>query len=526
MTSKSTTKTRNAISNEKKAALRAQRQLKPYLNYKSLAQWFEETYKQRIDISSVARIVSPRYASLDSISSEAVQKQAKRRAEHWPELEKAIFEWVQRAEQHITISQEAIRVKAKEYWEAIYPEKSMPAFSNGWLTGFQNRANIKYRIQHGEAGSLANEAESAMAKIRQATRSFAPQDIFNCDESALFWKMTPDRSLSTRSVPGRKKQKARISILFCCNSDGSERLPLLIIGTAKRPRSFAAAGININNLNCTWRSNTKAWMTGEIFKEWLIQFNNRMKNRRVVLLMDNFSAHESAAKEIESQLENILILWLPPNSTTKYQPLDQGIINNWKVIWKKNWILYMVKEYDRGFDPLTTMTVLQGIRWAIEAWSVDVKVDTIRNCFNKALHCEKEEEFKDIESISLLESSFRSLQLSNRIQNIMDIKEFLNPEGEEISDSLMDIDSAVLSQFSKPQEIDDDEDAEISDTTPLVPIQSAFECLRILRLYEEQQQQADPLLLQYLIPYERLLTRRKIDSQHQRDIRDFFGAAS
>jgi hypothetical protein len=323
------------------------------------------------------------------------------------------------------------------------------------------------------------------------------------------------------SVPGRKKQKARISVHICCNSDGSERLPLLFIGTAKKPRSFAAAGVNINNLDCTWRFNSKAWMTSDIFKEWLLQFDNRMRTRHVVLLMDNFSAHEFAYEEIKNQLQNTLVIWLPPNSTTKYQPLDQGIIHNWKMLWRKNWVLYMVKEFDRGVDPIETMSVLQAIRWGIEAWSFDMKTDTIRNCFNKALHHNDEEELQDIDLLTAIETSFRRLQLSNRIQDIMNINEFLNPGGEEVEDSLMQIDDVILCQFAKTQD-EDDEDANIFEPTPLISIQAALESLQTLRLYEEQQQGGDSAFLQALIPYERLLSRRKVENQHQRDIRDFF----
>lgn len=35
----------------------------------------------------------------------------------------------------------------------------------------------------------------------------------------------------------------------------------------KSQRPFTTAGINIENLNCFWRSNRKAWMIGDIFKE-------------------------------------------------------------------------------------------------------------------------------------------------------------------------------------------------------------------------------------------------------------------
>jgi hypothetical protein len=44
-----------------------------------------------------------------------------------------------------------------------------------------------------------------------------------------------------------------------------------------------------------------------------------MSGHNVVLLMDNFSAHEAAVKGIHSSrysLQNTLVIWLPPNSTS------------------------------------------------------------------------------------------------------------------------------------------------------------------------------------------------------------------
>ena len=43
---------------------------------------------------------------------------------------------------------------------------------------------------------------------------------------------------------------------------------------------------------------------------------------------------------------------------THYQPLDQGIIYTWKAYWKRQWILYMMAQFDHGYDPMSTMTLL------------------------------------------------------------------------------------------------------------------------------------------------------------------------
>ena len=57
---------------------------------------------------------------------------------------------------------------------------------------------------------------------------FSPDDIFNADETGLFWKCLPDKSGERCS--GGKRSKDRITVLVCANMSGSEKLPLLVIG--------------------------------------------------------------------------------------------------------------------------------------------------------------------------------------------------------------------------------------------------------------------------------------------------------
>lgn len=67
-------------------------------------------------------------------------------------------------------------------------------------------------------------------------------------------------------------------------------------------------------------------MTTQIFIEFLRWFDKKMTGRKVALLMDNFSAPQAAIADIlasQTPLQNTLIIWLPANSTSRYQPLDQ-----------------------------------------------------------------------------------------------------------------------------------------------------------------------------------------------------------
>jgi len=67
-------------------------------------------------------------------------------------------------------------------------------------------------------------------------KSKNPKDIFNADETGLFYRCTPDKTLAFKSerCSGGKKSKERITLLVGANNmDGSEKLPLSMIGILK-----------------------------------------------------------------------------------------------------------------------------------------------------------------------------------------------------------------------------------------------------------------------------------------------------
>ena len=54
-----------------------------------------------------------------------------------------------------------------------------------------------------------------------------------------------------------------------------------------------------------------------------------MADRKVVLLVDGFSAHKTGLDSLANDgmtLNNVKVIFLPPNTTSVCQPLDQGII--------------------------------------------------------------------------------------------------------------------------------------------------------------------------------------------------------
>jgi len=281
------------------------------------------------------------------------------------------------------ITTEILLEKARQIYPQIpqYINQPAPEFSVGWAQKFRQRHGIKRRVRHGEAGSIPEEAAIEMEAVVTLCRQYQDDDIYNMDETGLFWRQAPSSGLSTTEGPGVKKDKSRISLVVCSNASGTDKVPLWVIGHAKSPRAFR--NINIQAMAVVWRYNTKAWMNGVIMKEWLDVFYRRIGQRSVLLLMDNFSGHTTGL-ELSPPPINVKVQMLPKNATSVYQPLDQGIIQNLKVYYKKQWLRFIVDELDSDRNPYRAITLLHTLRWLTQAWNHDVQRHTIYACFQKS----------------------------------------------------------------------------------------------------------------------------------------------
>lgn len=208
-----------------------------------------------------------------------------------------------------------------------------PRLSNGWLAPFNARMNNTRHGQLGETGGITREDEQDMVSLRQALKSYNPKDQFSVSETYILWKQTPvqNQRFPARQYSSREKEDPKISALLCYNSDGSEKLDPWFIGSAKTPRAFKAAGINIQNFNLVWRGNLKAYITSSLFAEFIYWFDKKMTDRKVALILDNRFASHAILEGIlpgQAQLRNTLIVWLPGGC---YRSFDEGIINSWKL---------------------------------------------------------------------------------------------------------------------------------------------------------------------------------------------------
>ena len=178
--------------------------------------------------------------------------------------------------------------------------------SNGWLNRFKKRAGLKNVKMHGEAASANNEEAEKYKETFKAIIDEEGYDlcqIFNADETGLFWKKLPSRTYVTQEVnkvPGRKMMKDRLTLLLCANASGRCKVKPLLVYKSKTPRAFRGKMTDKSKLKVFWRSNKKAWVTREVFKDWLNQvFAPEVKDYltrnnldlKALLVLDNAPGH-------------------------------------------------------------------------------------------------------------------------------------------------------------------------------------------------------------------------------------------
>ncbi len=247
------------------------------------------------------------------------------------QLDERLYSWFLRMRSNkVEISGDDIIQQAK----IIAEDLNIADFvgSRGFLQRFKDRYNIKFKKLHGEGGRVEEGTIGGWRVVLKGLiESYRPEDVYNWDETGLIFAKGRETSFVTgqeaadRSLRGHRSSKQRVTILVGASMTG-EKMPLIMIGKSERPRAFK----NVPNLPVTYFNQKKAWMDSTIFAKILKNFDRsmRMQKRKVLLFLDNCSAHP------EITLEHVEVKYFPPNTTSRCQPMDMGIIKCLKSHYK------------------------------------------------------------------------------------------------------------------------------------------------------------------------------------------------
>ena len=317
------------------------------------------------------------------------------------------------------------------------------------------------------------------------------ENIFNADEFGLFYQCLPNKTLHLKGEKCScgKHSKIRLTGLAAGNAYG-ERLPMFVIGKANKPRYFKG----VRNLPCRYRAQRKSWMTAELFEEWVRELDRKFSaaKRKIALIIDSCTAHPHV-----EQLASIELIFLPPNTTSHTQPMDQGVIRALKAKYRSLAVRKLIAALEKK-NPVPTISILSAMVMLEKAWNA-VSNKTFSNCFKKAGISEKEVErvlndeddpFTGLDDIE--EDTFQTLEA-----NIAVLKEKFGDrvDADITTDDYIDFDIEVMTNHGKltNQEIlaeingdvneeSDDEEENPNDFEPINKprIEDAREALKVL----------------------------------------------
>ncbi|XP_070614807.1 tigger transposable element-derived protein 1-like [Erythrolamprus reginae] len=339
---------------------------------------------------------SVRYIRMDEkkIRQTAVitfNKEAKRmvtlRNKRLMKMEAALSMWVQDChKKSISLDTNTIRTKAQLYTHLAYKEGGDAAeeeedadegaddlddpqpststasltpstftASKGWFDNFQRRYGLRSMSLHGETASAdtgaAEEYVHGTFKEIIEEGAYLPEQVFNMDETGLLWKRMPLHTFLMKEkakASGFKAQKDQVTLIMCGNAAGFMIKPGLIY-KSRNPR--ALKNRNKNALPVYWMHNPKAWITKVLTRDWFHQcfipqvkdyLADKRLNFKMLLLVDNAGGHDDLAHEHDG----VQVEFLPPNTTSLIQPMNQGVICVFKGLYTRNSLGSLVEAMD------------------------------------------------------------------------------------------------------------------------------------------------------------------------------------
>lgn len=353
--------------------------------------------------------------------------------------------------------------------------------------------------------------------------------LYNCDESGLNFKMLPSCTLASRaedSAPGYKKKKERVTILACSNVTGNNKLKLCLIGKSQKPRAFKNFK-DYSSLPVWYKGQKSAWMNSAIFKDWFKeQFVPSVeayadKNnlpRKAILLLDNAPSHPSADELSDGEIKCV---FLPPNVTSLCQPMDQGVLETLKRLYRRKLLSIIIAGMDAGksvSECLKDVDMLDVAVWISSAWK-ELNTLTLIKSWKKLLDHKASDKWSE----EMQESEIQGEVSEDIVQLLKSI-----PGCDEVN-------SETLNDWMKEDEMNEFTDSDIIDLVNIEPAPTeeeeqtqtithceAFQMFEQLIDYVELQEEATTADLLLFRRWRDIASKKRVQRAKQATITSFF----
>ncbi|XP_035785607.1 tigger transposable element-derived protein 4-like isoform X1 [Anopheles albimanus] len=282
---------------------------------------------------------------------------------------------------NVSLTSSWVKSKAHEFAKLF----NVPHFKarGGWYQKFWKQPKIAPAAEKSESAIMA-ECDSVNASTEcdplHLLSQYRAKNTFFLVPFGLFYKCTPEAVSSYRrkTCPNGGLADERVTILCTASTDGSEKLPLMVIGNAKTPSSFG----NIKSLPVLYRCNLCSWLCWTVLRNYIEQLDKifQRANRNVLLVIEDTPAFVNHEKDI--QLNAIKLLYLKPDSC--FGKLQFCFIKRLKQHYRQDLLNQNMEsmEEEKGFN--WKVSILDAVNILARVWSCSISAAVIRSSFQAA----------------------------------------------------------------------------------------------------------------------------------------------
>ena len=248
------------------------------------------------------------------------------------------------------------------------------------------------------------------------------------------------------------------------------------------------------------------------------------QDRKIALIVENCPAHPKV-----DGLKAIELIFLPPNTTSKTQPVDQGVISSLKVFYCHSIIKRYITSIDGGRSP-TNVNMLEAMTLLTVAWECASPI-TLENCFRKAGMSSESQALSqsdDDDPFKLLAAQLEEFQDKCQSPSDFTVDGYVDADEDVVtSEAHLLTESQIIARVTQTQldaaEHDDENEEDNVDREMLTPrrdqVRQAIEILQSCCLYQDDGEQK---MWKKVTETEKLYEISLLKQKQQSLITDFF----
>ena len=353
-------------------------------SYESVAACFNVRKSTVSDVWKAREHVKQFVTELDDCHAKSAKKRCIIRRSNYEHVDKALHLWfLQQRAVGTPISGSILQTKAQLFYSQFHPNDNKFKASKGYLQRFKDRYGIRKLTLQGESLSARTEEVQPFKdwfNEYKRDNGLTEDMVFNADETGLNWKLLQNSTLasgSEQTAKNFKVAKDRVTVLVCANATGKCKIPLAFIHKYAKPRCLKYT--NFDTLPVYYYSQRNAWMECRIFERWFAdKFCPTVKHylasqglpQKALLLVNNAACHTDCS--LATADNNIVVKFLPANTTSILQPMDQGVCEQLKRCYRRLMLEKMLLSDSSGtpcyLDYIKNLKIKDCIFLIAEAW--------------------------------------------------------------------------------------------------------------------------------------------------------------